>query len=530
MCINADREGGHPCTPGDLHTLLLIDRTAQTRMQASSHQSVDITEQGRSGSVVYRELAGSLSFFWEFGGGDTVAIVQVTDIDAWKAPPSWLAGRREEVLRFVADEVVRQKTPGNHAEIEVAEGVILIKQGSPAVKPPDKDRMEAVAWMRRYSRLKMKLGFVVLIGAGIAFAAFWFKTKVLVIDPGKGSPFGLSVRAGEQVATLIESLVPYTPSLNRDHSKDEYRMSLFLVTTDGSSGPRTIPITDALQVGSYSLGKILGSDGRTMWYDVNGLGGVELRTGERITADDLRKANPGPASSWWIDTHSAVVNGRLRITARDQSQSVDVDPRTLRAAPATTKDENRWPFDIQPAAYLCSGLFTAPTEWLGLHSPAEVERGFKPKSWLRRIETADDRKEMRQFHRGVLDPESDDESRKVISMEPLDSTHYLNAAFLRVDEHSEPLHLTDPDGALMMYTSAPGLKGTVVVARVDTDGRIIWKVDTGIDRFKLSQILPGRESMVFIGPRPMVPDKVSEPLLVIVQNSTGAMRTISLWQ
>ena len=489
---------------------------------------VEITENGRSGAVLYREVAGSLAFFWEFGGGDTVAIVQIDDIGMWKAPPSWLAGRQGEILRFVADEVVRQKAPGSHAEIEEAGGVILIKQGQPISKPPERDQDEAVAWMRRYSRLRMKLGLVVLAGACIAAAFFWFKNKVLVIDPAKGAPFGRSVRSGEEIATLIESLVPYTPSLNRDHSKDEYTMSLFLVSTDGSPAPRMIPIPGKLRVGSYSLGKILGSDGRTMWYDVNGLGGVELRTGDRITPDDLRKANP--ANSWWEDAHSMVMNGKLRITARDRSQSVDVDPQTLRAVPATTKDESRWPFDIEPTAYLCSGLFTSPTQWLGLHSPEEVERGFKPKSWLRRIERADDKKEMRQFHRGVLDPESDDESRKIISMTPLDSAHYFNAAFLCVDEDSEPLHLIDPDGALVMYTSAPGLKGTVVVARVDTEGRILWKVDTGIDRFKLSQILPGRNSMAFVGTRPMVPDKVSEPLLVIVENSSGKLTTVSLWQ
>ena len=34
--------------------------------------------------------------------------------------------------------------------------------------------------------------------------------------------------------------------------------------------------------------------------------------------------------------------------------------------------------------------------------------------------------------------------------------------------------------------------------------------------------------MAFVGTRPMVPDKVSEPLLVIVDNRTGAVVTHSL--
>ena len=65
---------------------------------------------------------------------------------------------------------------------------------------------------------------------------------------------------------------------------------------------------------------------------------------------------------------------------------------------------------------------------------------------------------------------------------------------------------------------------------MDTEGKFIWKVDTGIDRFKLEQILPGKDSFAFVGTRPPIPDKVSEPLLVIVDNTTGAIAVHSLWQ
>jgi len=57
----------------------------------------------------------------------------------------------------------------------------------------------------------------------------------------------------------------------------------------------------------------------------------------------------------------------------------------------------------------------------------------------------------------------------------------------------------------------PGLKGTMIVARADTSGRILWSVDTGIDRFELQQILPGNGSVAFIGTRLPIPGKVSGP-------------------
>lgn len=40
----------------------------------------------------------------------------------------------------------------------------------------------------------------------------------------------------------------------------------------------------------------------------------------------------------------------------------------------------------------------------------------------------------------------------------------------------------------------------------------------------------GADAFAFVGARPMVPDKMSEPLLVVVKNSGGSMRTTSLWQ
>jgi hypothetical protein len=354
---------------------------------------------------------------------------------------------------------------------------------------------------------------------------------VFTIQSGTGTPYGLSVRTGGHVATLIQALEPYTPSLHRDASKDRYRMGLYVVPADGSSQGRLIPIVGDQPIASFNLAKILGSDGRTLWFDVNGIGGVALQTNKLVTVADLRRANPALAAGWWEDTRGMEVDGRLRLASRDRQEVLEVDPATLKAAPLPAPRRSaRSPFEPTPATFLSAGLFVAPTEWLGLHSTAEVERQFKPKSWLRRVVRADDTRELRRFHRGVLDPDPGGANTAIVSMTPVGSDAYLNAAFLRLDDTSEPLRLADPDGALVAYTSAPGLKGTLVIARVDMAGNVLWKADTGIDRFKLSQILPGEATMAFVGTRPSVPDKVSEPLLVIVDNRTGKVTTNSLWQ
>ena len=46
----------------------------------------------------------------------------------------------------------------------------------------------------------------------------------------------------------------------------------------------------------------------------------------------------------------------------------------------------------------------------------------------------------------------------------------------------------------------------------------------------LQQILPGTDATAFVGTSPPVPDKVSEPLLVIIEHDSGRQVTHSLWQ
>jgi len=47
------------------------------------------------------------------------------------------------------------------------------------------------------------------------------------------------------------------------------------------------------------------------------------------------------------------------------------------------------------------------------------------------------------------------------------------------------------------------------------------RVDTGIYRFTHAQFQPCRSSVAFIAPWPQFPGKVTEPLLLFVENETG---------
>ncbi len=88
---------------------------------------VEIEEGGRCGAIRYTESAGHLTFSWEFGGRDIVAIISVGTEEAWLRRSPWTAGRRGEILRHVAREVIRQKAPNNRVEIDDAKGFIYVR-------------------------------------------------------------------------------------------------------------------------------------------------------------------------------------------------------------------------------------------------------------------------------------------------------------------------------------------------------------------------------------------------------------------
>ncbi len=89
---------------------------------------VTITEQGRSGSVIYTEEGHALTGWWEFAGGDAIAVVCMGGVEDWRTRHPWAADRRTDILRQIADAVIRQKAGGCSADIEEEGGWITIRR------------------------------------------------------------------------------------------------------------------------------------------------------------------------------------------------------------------------------------------------------------------------------------------------------------------------------------------------------------------------------------------------------------------
>ena len=77
---------------------------------------INIIQKGPAGTVQYIEgwlKKNICEFYFEFGGGDTVAIISFPDEDKWDAKYPWASGRRKEIITFVAKEVQRTQAPSS---------------------------------------------------------------------------------------------------------------------------------------------------------------------------------------------------------------------------------------------------------------------------------------------------------------------------------------------------------------------------------------------------------------------------------
>ena len=93
----------------------------------SSDWSVTIDIRGRAGNVTYCEGRDSLELYWEMAGGrEGLAYVSGPPPQDWDRSAPWASGRREQVMRRVAAEVVRQSAPRSGAEFGDDFSTILI--------------------------------------------------------------------------------------------------------------------------------------------------------------------------------------------------------------------------------------------------------------------------------------------------------------------------------------------------------------------------------------------------------------------
>jgi hypothetical protein len=314
--------------------------------------------------------------------------------------------------------------------------------------------------------------------------------------------------------------------LHRNPANDRFRLDLLLTPIDANAKSEMVSLvrtrdTSALQ----PMTKLLGADGAWLWLHTPEITGVHLPTRRVITLRELREVNPALAEFW--GTARFDFSTQLFAVSPDRQQAYAIDANTLEARPAPAPKSAGW---VNPGRvaemFLCSGGLISANEWLGVLGPKDVPSSFKPGFSLSRENSFNPANEPRRLHLVRVTPNGT--RHRIESVEAVSDTTYQNAAMIRRPDGSTILQLAGPDGVLMTHRSGLGADATTLVTRIDAKGQPHWKADTGIGR--LDQILPDELNVGFIGTRPSVPGKVPEPILVLVNTSTGATTTHSLWR
>jgi hypothetical protein len=88
-------------------------------------------ENGRSGKIHVAIGASRFSLYWEFGGADVLLTITVPTEREWQSRTRLPRDSRKQVLRFIAQQVIRDKTSTGRNRYEIGPSQVVIFDWSP---------------------------------------------------------------------------------------------------------------------------------------------------------------------------------------------------------------------------------------------------------------------------------------------------------------------------------------------------------------------------------------------------------------
>jgi len=80
---------------------------------------ITYSSNGRSGQVQYRSKEGNFDMYYELGGSDVVAGINVPSPNDWVAKTGIPLERRDEVLHFIGQQVVKDQTTNGRGSFKI---------------------------------------------------------------------------------------------------------------------------------------------------------------------------------------------------------------------------------------------------------------------------------------------------------------------------------------------------------------------------------------------------------------------------
>ena len=377
-----------------------------------------------------------------------------------------------------------------------------------------------------YFRSPLAIGLVVviLLLLAVGLAAWQF-----VSIKSTGTPLGPAMRLPGHIGQIICTTERYLPTLHRNPGKDRFRLDLLVISLDDPTRQETFPLLRQQQSNALQpMTKILGADGDVVWIQALEIFAVNLKTKRLAREADLRKANPELGQ--FLHSAKPQFTDRFVAVAPDWSLAYEFSGETLKANACPPPSRGSW-LEEQSGnrieGSLCSGGLISATEWIAVATPEDAKSDFKPGFSLPRDFTAGEKDRNRQLYRGTADPTQ--ARPPILSCQRIsEAAEYRQATFLRAKPGGTILRAQNPDSVFLLSRPGTELFAPLTLTRLAPDGKAIWSAATGIGR--LAQVLPGTEVIALIGERPPVPNKVSEPILILINTTTGATNTVSLWR
>ncbi len=363
------------------------------------------------------------------------------------------------------------------------------------------------------------LGVLVLVFAGLAAWQF-------VSIKSTGTPLGAALRSETHVFQLINTQERYLPSLHRNPSKNRYRIDLLVIPLADPTKQETLTLIRQQQANAMTpMTKILGVDGDVVWVNALDTFAVNLRTKRVARTADLRRANP--ELDLFLNSARPEFKDRFVAVSPDWSYAYEFSGETLKASMCPPPSRGSWideQSNVRIERRLCSGGVIGSNEWIAVATPEDASSDFKIGFSLSRDFTAGEKDRSRQLYRGTAD--YSEQRPPIQSFARLTETEYCAANFLRSRPGGTILRATNPDSVFLIHRVGTQLFAPYTLTRVSPDGKELWNAATGLGR--LEQVLPGTNTILLKGERTPVPNKVPEPILVLINTTTGAANTVSL--
>lgn len=77
-------------------------------------QQLSYINNGRGGTVIYKDDISEIKFDFEFGGGNCVAIIFTPTPDEWEYSTKRKFEERDAIIQFVAEQSLRDQVAGGY--------------------------------------------------------------------------------------------------------------------------------------------------------------------------------------------------------------------------------------------------------------------------------------------------------------------------------------------------------------------------------------------------------------------------------